>query len=160
VAVRERDAGKLAIGQPATIEVDARPGETFRGQIVRLAPGFDPVTRTLDAEVHLGNPDGALRPGMYGRATLRLGVHPQAAVLPESALQVVGSDRFVYVVEGERARRRPVSVGIDGGTWVEIARGLRPEDEVIVAGSEGVADGLPVRPVRGVSAYSGAKAQE
>lgn len=155
VAVRERDAARLSVDQEAIVEVDARPGEPFTGRVVRLSPGFDPLTRTLDAEVHLPNEKGLLRPGMYGRAALRTGLHPQALVVPEAAVLLSNRDRFLYTVEGGRARRKQVTVGIDGGTWLEIEKGLTAEDEVVVAGAEIIADGLAVTPSRGTNVYTG-----
>lgn len=155
IAVRERDAARLSVDQEAIVEVDARPGEHFNGRVVRLSPGFDPVTRTLDAEVHLQNDKGLLRPGMYGRAALRTGLHPQALVVPEAAVLLSNSDRFLYTVSDGRAHRKLVTVGIDGGTWLEIEKGLTAEDEVVVAGAEIIADGLAVTPTRGANVYTG-----
>jgi RND family efflux transporter MFP subunit len=155
VAVREREAADLQIGAEASIEVDARPGQRFSGKAVRLSPGFDPVTRTLEAEVHLPNPDGVLRPGMYGRAALRLGLHPQALVVPEAAVQISGNERFVFVLSGDRVKRRAITVGVDGGTWLEVTKGIAAGDEVVVAGAEMIADGVAVRPVRDAHVYSG-----
>src|SRR5262249_17039688 len=67
ITVGERDANAVSVGQDAHVELDALPGKSFGGKVVRLAPAFDPTTRTLEAEVQLANPDGELRPGMYGR---------------------------------------------------------------------------------------------
>ena len=87
------------------MRLDARPGETYsRTQIVRMAPGFDPVTRTLDVELHLDNPEGKLRPGMYGRAALQVALHPQTLVLPEAA--ILGKSGSVTDDERVRASRR------------------------------------------------------
>jgi RND family efflux transporter MFP subunit len=149
VAVRERDAPALRVGQDTTVEVDARPGERFHGKVVRLSPAFDPLTRTLDAEVHLPNPDGKLRPGMYGRAAVQTSVHQGSLVVPEAAVQLVGEQRFVFIAvpgsQGHKAARRAVTIGVDGGEWLELTRGVRPEDEVIVAGIDALADAAPVR---------------
>ena len=71
--------------------VDALPGRVFRGNVVRLAPFFDPTTRTLDAEVQLPNADGTLRPGMYGRGSIILARHEDATVLPAAAMQISGN---------------------------------------------------------------------
>jgi multidrug efflux pump subunit AcrA (membrane-fusion protein) len=186
--VRERDSAGLRIGQQAMVRLDARPGESYPAQIVRLAPGFDPVTRTLDVELHLENPEGKLRPGMYGRAALQIALHPQTLVLPEAAIlggsgSVVdleseaegstlagarppgpgrgpasGKARFVYLVDARRrVRKRPVQLGYDGGTWIEIRDGLSDRDQVIIAGSDVVTEGMEVRPVTGVNVYSGAQ---
>jgi RND family efflux transporter MFP subunit len=185
--VRERDSQGLAAGQQAVVRLDARPGETYPAQIVRMAPGFDPVTRTLDVELHLDNPQGKLRPGMYGRAALRVALHPSTLVLPESAIlggsgnlgdgegddeaaapgsppgqaPAPGKARFVYLVDGQnRVRKRPVSLGYDGGSWIEIRGGLSESDQVITAGADVVTEGMEVRPVKNVNVYSGAKTEQ
>lgn len=155
VAVTERDAAALAVGQPARVTVDALPGQSFEGQVVRLAPSFDPISRTLDAEVHLPNPKRELRPGMYGRAFIRLAVHPQAVVVPATAVQISNRQRHVFVVEGEKARKRAVETGVDAGTWLEILSGVKGGEEVVIAGADGLADSMTVRPSRGVNPYSG-----
>ncbi|MFT3776144.1 MAG: efflux RND transporter periplasmic adaptor subunit [Minicystis sp.] len=148
VTVNERDAAGVNVGMDAHVEVDALPGKSFGGKVVRLAPGFDAVTRTLDAEVDLDNATGELRPGMYGRGAIRLAVHPHATVIPIAALQISDKARYVYVIAGDKAQRRPVETGVDGGDWLEITRGLAPGDEVVVAGADGLSDGAAVRVAR------------
>jgi len=148
VTVNERDAVGVVIGMDAHVEVDALPGRRFSGKVVRLAPGFDAVTRTLDAEVDLDNAAGELRPGMYGRGAIRLAVHPRAAVIPAAALQISDKSRYVFVIDGDKVRRRPVEVGVDGGDWLEVTKGLDPSDEVVVAGADGLSEGAAVRVAR------------
>lgn len=121
--------------------------------MVRLSPGFDPLTRTLDAEVHLPNPDGKLRPGMYGRARIQVGLHKQSLVVPESAVQLSGGQRFLFVIDGGKAQRRAVTIGIDGGTVLEIVSGLKPDEQIVVAGSDALSDGSPVRTQVGVAPW-------
>lgn len=155
VPVTERDAAGLAVGQAVRVTVDALPGKSFEGKVARLSPSFDAATRTLDAEVHLPNPGGELRPGMYGRGFIRLGVRPQAAVVPVAALLISNRKRYVFVLEGDKARRRQVETGVDGGTWLEILSGVKPGEEVVIAGADGLSDGVPVRASRGVDPFTG-----
>ncbi len=61
---------------------------------------------------------------------------------------------------GAKVRRREVRIGVDGETWLEIVGGLQPEEEVVIAGLEGLSDGSPVRPSRGVDPYGGVSASE
>ena len=114
------------------------------GQLV-LAPAFDPLTRTLDAEVHLDNREGTLRPGMYGRGAVVLAVHPGAVTVPVEAVQFTERGRFAFTARDGVAHRVAVEVGVDGGEWLEITRGLTPGDAVIVAGADALSDGAPVR---------------
>ncbi|HNF96885.1 MAG TPA: efflux RND transporter periplasmic adaptor subunit [Pseudomonadota bacterium] len=153
VAVREQEAAKVGIGQKVLLEVDAQPGEVFSGAVVRLSPGFDPLSRTLEAEVHLPNSDGKLRPGMYGRARIQVGLHKNTLTVPESAVQLSGDQRFVFVIVDGKAQRRAVTLGVDGGTFLEIVSGLKTDDSIVVAGIDALADGSPVRTQSGTTPW-------
>jgi membrane fusion protein, multidrug efflux system len=157
IAVNERSATGVSVGKDAHVELDALPGRSFHGRVVRLAPAFDPTTRTLDAEVHLINDSGLLRPGMYGRGSIVVEVHPQAFVVSGAALQVSAGQKFIYLANGDQVQRRPVEVGVDEGEWVEVTKGLSNGDEFVTAGADGLSDGVVVRVVRDVDPFTGAK---
>jgi RND family efflux transporter MFP subunit len=155
ITANERNAQGLSVGRPAHVELDALPGKSFLGKVVRLAPAFDPLTRTLDAEVELGNKDGLLRPGMYGRGAVVVEVHPGALTVPEAAVLVSSGKRYAFVLKGERVQRRQLEIGVDHGDWLEVQRGLSAGEELVTAGYDGLDDGALVRPVRQVDPYSG-----
>jgi RND family efflux transporter MFP subunit len=154
VTVNEREAGGVRVGQSARVELDAYPGQRFSGKVVRLAPAFDPNTRTLEAEVRLKNP-GDLRPGMYGRGAIEVDLHPKAVVAPVNAVQIANNRAYVFVTQGDRVRRRPVELGVDQGEWLEITRGLGPGEQVVVAGADGLSEGAQVRAIADVSPFTG-----
>lgn len=145
VSVLERQAAEVALGQPARIRVDALKGEVFTGRVERLAPTFDPVTRTLDAEVHFQNEKRELRPGMYGRAEIEVGLHHSMPVVPVEALQISEEHAWGFVLEGDTARRRDVKLGEDLGSRVEVLSGLKQGELLIVRGIDGLSDGAKVR---------------
>jgi RND family efflux transporter MFP subunit len=157
IPVNERDVAALRVGQDAHVEFDALPGKTYAGKVVRVSPAFDPAARTLDAEVHVRNP-GELRSGMYGRAAIVTAIHPGAVVVQAGAVQVSGDERVVFVLQGERVKRTRVEVGVDGGDWLEIVRGLAPGDEIVTAGTDALSDGAQVRAQKNVDPYTGASA--
>ena len=161
VSVNESDVQRVRLGQTAHVEVDAMPGRTFGGKVVRLAPSLDPATRTMDAEVQLPNGDGLLRAGMYGRAAIVTGVHQGALTVPVGAVQISNGRSYVYALQPDnRVQRREVRIGVDGETWLEVLSGVAAHDEVVVAGLEGLSDGSPVRPSRGVDPYGGISSSE
>jgi RND family efflux transporter MFP subunit len=160
VSVNERQAGGVRVGKAAYVELDAIPGKRFEGKVVRLAPGFDPTTRTLDAEVRIPNPNGELRPGMYGRGAIILETHPRATVVTASAIQISNDRKYVFVLKGDAAQRREITVGFDAGTWLEVVKGLAPGEEVVTAGADGLATGTKVRVSRKIDPYSGEKLAE
>jgi RND family efflux transporter MFP subunit len=155
VSVNERQAGGVRVGKAAYVELDALPGKRFEGKVVRLAPGFDPTTRTLDAEVRIPNPNGELRPGMYGRGAIILETHPKAVTVTANAVQISNERMYVFVLKGDSVERRDITTGFDAGLWLEVTRGLAAGEEVVTAGADGLSHGSKVRVVRNVDPYSG-----
>lgn len=147
VQVPDRDVGVVDVGDPATLEIDALPGRSFKGAIARFAQAEDPTTRLMRTEIDVPNPDGKLRRGMYGRATLVLEAgSPGAVRVPSAAVtdRKGGGAAVVRVVADGKVRSRPVTVGADNGTEVEVLTGLTPADVVIVRASRPVTDGAAV----------------
>ena len=156
VPVNERDVVRLRVGQEARLELDALPGRPLSGRVVRVSPAFDPVARTLDAEVQVPNPDRLLRPGMYGRAAIVTDVHSGAVVVPASAVQISNDRSYVFVLRGEKVSRVAIRVGVDGGDWLGVAEGLGKQDEIVTAGMDVLSDGATVRAQRNVDPFTGA----
>ena len=160
ITMNERDATGITVGMDAHVEVDALPDRSFPGKVIRVAPSFDPLTRTLDAEVQLDNKAGDLRPGMYGRGTIVREVHPKAPVISVNAVQVTARERYVFVVNDTKVERRVVKTGaeLDDGASFEISAGLTVGEEVVLAGADGLSDGATVRVARGVDPFTGGTA--
>jgi RND family efflux transporter, MFP subunit len=159
ITLNEYDAAGVSLGKDAHVELDALPGRTFPGKVVRLAPSFDLLTRTLEAEVQLPNPLGELRPGMYGRGSIVLEIHPKRPVVSVNALQISSDNKYVFVLHDTKVERRTIETGadVDMGDALEIRSGLQAGDEVVIAGADGLSDGTAVRVVRDVNPYTDAK---
>lgn len=155
VTVTERDAHRVKLGQKAHVEIDALAGRRVEGAVVRLAPMLDPATRTLDAEVQIDNASGDLRPGMFGRGSIVVDVHPNAAVVPATALQITNGKRFVFVLAGDKVQRREIETGVDEGTWLEVTKGVSAGEEVVTIGMDAISDGAVVRVSRDVDPFKG-----
>ncbi len=147
VDVPEPEVPAVDRGDPATLVLSAIPEKKFTGTVTRFASALDPATRTMKVEIDFPNPDGLLRPGMYGNLTLNLETHAATLTLPAPALVTEKGKTFVYVVEDGKARKVEVTTGIDDGMRVEIVKGLQGNEEVIVAGGNAVTDGGAVRAV-------------
>lgn len=157
MALTETDAVGIRVGMDARVELDALPGKSFSGRVIRVAPAFDPSTRTLEAEVQLPNDNGELRPGMYGRGYIRREMHPNTPTVQVNAVQISSDKKYVFVLHDTKVERREIVTGaeVDDGAFLEIRSGLRPGDEVVIAGADALADGAQVRVVRDVNPYSG-----
>jgi RND family efflux transporter MFP subunit len=129
----EHDTVWADVGDPATVTFDALPGRTFSSRLARVSGSLDPSTRTMQVEIDLPNPDGRILPGLYGRTEITLESRGDALALPATALRFTeDGSAYVYVISsGNQAHRRPVTVGVDDGNWIEILAGLSRDERVV-----------------------------
>jgi membrane fusion protein (multidrug efflux system) len=138
--VPETFLGVLAAGQRIAAQSVAFEDRLFEGEVRTINTRVDPVTRAVTIRADLPNDDGLLKPGMF--LTVRLaGQSRQRVVIPEAALVPEGDRQNVYLVRDGRAWRTEVSVGRRLPGEVEILDGVRAGDEVVVEGTQKVANG-------------------
>jgi RND family efflux transporter MFP subunit len=147
VAVPERDAPLVDVGDAAEFRPHSFPGTVQAGKVARLAGGLDTHTRTMLVEVDLPNPRHRLLPGMFGQVTLVLEDRPNSLVLPARALRHDEAGRSYVLVAGDDARvsRVAVNTGLDDGQRIEIVQGLTGKERVITSQITGLSPGQPVR---------------
>ncbi|HET7923283.1 MAG TPA: efflux RND transporter periplasmic adaptor subunit [Rhodanobacteraceae bacterium] len=146
--VPERDSTWVDVGDPAVVAFDALPGTTFAGQVARLSGVLDPSTRTMLVEVDLPNADGRIRPGFYGRTQITLERRERVLALPTAAVRDDGGNAYVYVVApDDKAKKTPVTLGLQDAGWVEVTMGLAAGERVIAGAVAGLSDGAAVRSV-------------
>ncbi|HEX5108515.1 MAG TPA: efflux RND transporter periplasmic adaptor subunit [Vicinamibacterales bacterium] len=137
----EKDLKALQAGNPTEAQVDAFPGETFRGRIARVSPVLDPTTRTAPIEIEIPNGDYRLRPGMYARVGINTGAKKNALVVPSNAVVDLGGRRGVFIPQNDVAIFRIVQVGLEQPTIVEVLGGLTENERVITTGASALRDG-------------------
>jgi RND family efflux transporter MFP subunit len=142
VNVVEKDLKQLAKGDAANTQVDAFPGETFKGRIARVSPVLDPSTRTAPIEIEIPNADYRLKPGMYARVGITTATKKDALVLPANAVIDLGGRRGVFLPQPDNtAVFRQVQPGTEQLDVVEIIDGINEGDRVITTGAGGLRDG-------------------
>jgi len=150
VDVPESDSPSIHPGVGADIELPALVGQHFAGKVVRTADAIDPVTRTLRTEIDVPNPKGQLLPGSYAQVHFALKEQVQRITVPANALLFrAEGPRAAVIGQDDKARLRPVIIGRDFGTTVEILSGLDPADAVVVGPGDSLEDGQQVHVVRG-----------
>ena len=144
-SVNEAHATTVKPGLPVKVRLDAFPGKTFRGEISRVYPSLDDDlhTRTVEAEL-AGTRD--LMPHQFAGIILQLTSVENAVVVPvDSVQEKPDGSKVAFVVEDGKAVQRSVEVGIEQEQRVQVVRGIEPGDQVVVAGSDRLKDGSPVR---------------
>jgi RND family efflux transporter MFP subunit len=96
----EKDLKRVAVGTHAEVDVDAFPGETFNGRVSRVAPVFDPATRTAEMEIEVPNTGFRLKPGMYARVQLTVATKASAITVPSNAIVRLDGKPGVFTAHG------------------------------------------------------------
>jgi len=135
------DIQRVQKGQLARLESPTLPGRTFEGTVSVVNLAADPQTKKFGIEVAIDNPDLSLRPGTFGQVIVEVSSHENALVIPQKA--VIDNQR-VFVVQGGKAVRREVQLGLQNTTLVEVTSGLAEGDPVIAEGNFGLEDGAAV----------------
>lgn len=145
INVLEADIPKVTVGTKVSITVDAYPAKQFEGTVTRISQAVDMATRTMATEIDIPNSGHLLKPGMFATVTLIIEQHPNAITVPTYALLKDDKGVFVYVTDGQTARRKPVKPGIEQNARTEILAGLTGDEQVITTGQQFTRDGGPVK---------------
>jgi len=131
--VYENDLAQVKVGDTAHIQINAYPGESFRGTVSDIGAVLDPAIRTAKVRIQVQNPGGRLRIGMFASATLDVAKATLQTALPSTAVLHLHDRDFVFVPAGNGTFRRvTVKLGnsLDGG-WVVVQSGLAAGQQVV-----------------------------
>jgi membrane fusion protein (multidrug efflux system) len=144
LTVPQQYSAEVAIGRPVSLEVDAAPGQRFEGQVRFVSPALQTDSRTLVVEALVENTTGVLKPGSFATARIEQATERPAILVPAASVRTVSGTSRVYVVSGERAEERIVTLGQSVDDLVEIATGLKAGERVATSNIEKLTDGARV----------------
>lgn len=132
--VAEADAAQVVTGATATLSFPMSGSEPFSAEVQLIYPTLTERTRTVRVRLPVPNPNGVLRPGMYGSAEFRP-VARDALTVARDAVIDTGESQHVFVhTAGNVLEPRQVKVGARLADRVEILQGLTPGDHVVTTG--------------------------
>ena len=134
--VDERYLQQLRVGQPARVQADAFPGQTFAATVQSLAPLVDPQRGAVEVKLALpAAPPAFLREDMTLSVEVETGRRERARVLPAQAVEAApdAADGTVRVLQDGRVQPRRVRLGLRTLDAVEVLDGL-PAGEVVLIG--------------------------
>ena len=140
-SIDESRLGLVRVGESVAVEIDGL-NRTVSGRVAEVVPSVDAATRSFTVKIDLPALPG-LRSGMFGRAGFAAGKRG-ALLVPQSAVLERGQIRSVYVVEGDTARLRFVTLGEGRDDQREVLSGLTVGERIIVTPTPLLADGARV----------------
>lgn len=138
--VNEEDIPRVVVGQTVLLRTDAFMGRRLVGTVREVTLIGDPVAKTYRIKAALPE-DTPLLPGMSVEANVVTREKPEALLIPSDAVQGTS----VFVIDGQRVRKRTIELGIRGTRAVEVLAGLAANEQVVSPAPTALADGRRVR---------------
>ncbi|MBE0546780.1 MAG: efflux RND transporter periplasmic adaptor subunit [Rubrivivax sp.] len=130
----EQDIALVRAGARARVTTTAYPNEVFDGRITFVYPTMTAETRSIPVRVELANPGRKLKPAMFAQVEVSVGGKVPVLTVPDSAVIDTGTRRLVLVqVQEGRFEPRDVELGARGQDFVEVVKGVRDGEQVVVA---------------------------
>jgi RND family efflux transporter MFP subunit len=150
VRVPQALSENLVVGQTADLHLPQNPNRAIPATVVTSSHAINAASRTLLVELQADNADGTLQPGTFAEVHFKLPPNPGALRLPTSALLFREDGlKVATLAANDTVVLKPVTIGRDLGTEVEIVSGLAATDRVINSPSDSVTEGETVRVASG-----------
>jgi RND family efflux transporter MFP subunit len=149
VNVDEAQLGRVSKGQSVALQVPAYPSESFSGSVVAVAPGVDQKTRSASVRIAPNDSSGKLRPGMLAQVSIVTGAQSNALLVPREAVlgtPIPNGQATVVTLDGGRAERKNVRLGLITDKSVEVTSGLVDGQIVAIGNASGLNNGDAVAP--------------
>ncbi|UPR49324.1 efflux RND transporter periplasmic adaptor subunit [Vibrio cyclitrophicus] len=135
--IGQSDLGNAKLGQNVSIQVDAFVDEAFSGVVDYIAPAVDESSGRVEVHAHVTNPEHRLVPGMFAKVSQMTSEDSTQMVVSQNSVQAKDTERFVWVVNGEKIDQRIVELGVNTNDgYVVVEKGLKLGDDVVVTGQQ------------------------
>lgn len=132
-SVPQAYARYIKVGEETYVTLQEFPGQKFKARVARTADAIDVNTRTLLTEVDVPNKEGRLLPGSFGEVHFSVGSNVNKVTVPVNALLFRAQGPQVAVVGSDnKIQLRPINIGRDYGTSLEIIFGVSTSDQVVI----------------------------
>jgi len=134
----------VRVGTPVRITFPALRGRRVDGSVAAVDTKVDAETGSFTASASISNPDGIYKSGMRADVEVENPVKQQVFIVPDTAIIKEGRSFFVFTVKDGVAHKVQIIPSQTRGRFVEVIRGLKEADLVVVAGQDKIAEGTRV----------------
>lgn len=145
VHVPQANAYAIKDGLLGTAYLPQKPEQTFSGRIARSSIALLNSARTLDTEVDIENPTGALKPGAYVDVTFDIPRERPNVVLPAETIVFNQNGLQVAAVQDDQVRFQTISIYRDFGKTFEVRDGVSGGEQIIMNPPPDLRDGQKVK---------------
>lgn len=145
VSIHESQIDLIELGQPASIKIDALPGQSFQGKVTKKAvlpssqnSWLNPDLKVYSVEVSLEGANKVLRPGMTATVEIKIQKLDDVVYVPIQAVQTDAQEKhYCYRTDETRV---PIDIGKRNDIFVVVQKGLNKGDEILMSPPELTSD--------------------
>jgi len=141
--VSDEDLDKVKLTQEVEVKVGTYLNRSYEVKEINISPVMDPLSRKIEVKINISNPDYLLKPGMFPKIKL-WGEKENVLLVPKGAVVKKEGKEQVFVVRDNRAYLQKVIVGLEKDGLVQIMKGLKEGDQVVISGQIDLNSGDPV----------------
>jgi membrane fusion protein (multidrug efflux system) len=145
ILVPQDQIDRVGVGNKVILTSAAGPERTVNGTVKRISPVVESGSGTVRVIVDVPNGRAGIKPGLFVKAKIVTGVNKGVTLVPREAVVIENAMSVLYKVVDGLARRISVEVGNSKGDLVQVVGNVKPGDDIIVVGNNGLNDMTPVR---------------
>ncbi|MDX1282030.1 efflux RND transporter periplasmic adaptor subunit [Shewanella colwelliana] len=140
VHLPEAQLHSLRLGQEAQLFANKHTQDTVHAKVLRISPIVDAQSGTFKVTLSVPNKNATLKAGMFTRVELRYDTHSDVITVPYNAVINQDNEYALYVIDGENASRRAVTLGYREDDTVEVVSGITPGEQIVIRGHQNLKD--------------------
>ncbi|WP_163938125.1 efflux RND transporter periplasmic adaptor subunit [Paraferrimonas sp. SM1919] len=131
----------INVGQSVFVQTSLQNDTDYiKGNVLRISPRIERQSGTFKVTVQVNNRDHLLKAGMFAKVKVKYATHNDALTIPANALVNQDNRYSVFTIDGEKARKVPVTLGFRDNGLVEVIDGLTAADAIVVRGQQSLKD--------------------
>jgi len=143
VGVSEQAVNTIQVGDEVRVTMSAVSETPLVGKVSTISPASN-HTGTYSVKIELDNKDGIIKSGMLAEVSFTKEKVEGASVLPRNAVLTKNNENYIYTVEGDIAKKIPVTIGIETGETIQITTDLPEGTQIVTRGQTYLTDGEQV----------------
>jgi len=145
ISVPESMINKIHENDTVDVLVQAVSDNPVQGRIMSISPTADQRTMSYPVKIKVNNEDGLLKGGMFAEIKLKADKAEDVIAVPVSSVVDESGKKFVYVVNGDKAEKREITIGFSNDASVQVLSGLNEGEIIVVKGQNQLTDGAIIR---------------
>lgn len=144
VNIVENMVNKVKLNDKYPIYIESVQNEPFLGEVISISPNVDPMTQSYRTRIEVPNEGKSIKGGMSAKVEIAVEAKENIMSVPiESVISDAGKS-FIYVIEGDKALKKEVLVGISSEEMIEVSGNIKEGDKVVVKGQNFLSDNSKV----------------